>query len=243
MRSALVPSRRRFLLHSGLGALALALGCKPDEQGKDSSDTGSGGETGDTGSPSGETADTGETAETAETGEAADPWGEAPTDCSTPTAQTGTGPFYREGMPERTNLNPLDEAGTPIRMYFRVFDQRCTPLAGALVEVWHCAPEAEYDMESTDYRFYGSQYTDSEGRGFVESIRPPIYFDDAGEHAPHVHFQITLDGYKVIATQVQFEADDDESGLYPVVAEELDADGFYATLFTIVLEPNEPPPA
>lgn len=235
MRNAPLSTRRSFLVQSGLGTLALVIGCTPEDG--EPKETGGGDSGGDSGGA--DSADSGG----ADTGAEVDPWGDPPTDCSAPTEHTGTGPFYREGMPERTDLNPLDEEGTPVRIYFRVLDQSCAPLAGCLVEVWHCAPEASYDMSTEDYRFYGSQLTDAEGRGFVETLRPPVYVDDAGEHAPHIHFQLTLTGYRVIATQIQFEEDDDESGMYPVVTTTTGSDGVAQATLNFVLQPDEAPPA
>lgn len=244
-RLVLAPrSRRSFLVSASLSLLALAAGC-PAETPKDpdaepDSDPGDTGGTtdsaGDTGDTSGvDTADSGadsadsDTGTTTETGDTSgveeDPWGPDPTDCSTPSAETGTGPFYRAGAPERTDLNPLDEEGTTLRVYFRVVNTRCEPIAGCLVEVWHCAPEAEYDMTSDDYRFYGVQYTTPQGRGFIETIKPPTYVDDAGEHMPHIHFQLTAPGYRKIAFQCLFledgaSPDDLNPVLDPVVAED-----------------------
>lgn len=230
-----IPSRRSFLAQSGLGALALALGCTPEAKVGDTGggprDTGgtpdSGGETGlDTSGGTG-----------GDTSGAEDPWGELPTDCAAPSVDTGTGPFYRDGAPERTELNAFDEDGTPIRVYFRVVDTTCAPLAGVLVEVWHCAPEAQYDMTSDDMRFYGKQTTDAQGRGFIQTIKPPTYVDDAGEHDPHIHLQMTVDGYDSIALKLLFREDDpDPREADPVLELVEDGEGYWVDNVVFVLE-------
>ena len=213
-------SRRGFLVNAGLGLLALATACpapapKDPEADSDPGDTGASGDSGgadtsaETGGDTSGDSDSGAVSETGDTaGEVEDPWGPAPTDCSAPSNETGTGPFYRSGAPERTDLNPFDEAGTTLRVYFRVLNTRCEPVVGCFVEVWHCAPEAQYDMSTSDYRFYGVQYTDSSGKGWIETIKPPTYVDDAGSHKPHIHFQLTAEGYQKIAFQCLFLEDD-----------------------------------
>lgn len=228
---ALAPNTRRaFLSSAGLGMLLLAVGCPADpaktpDDGEDP-DTGEPGDSGDSATDSAADSSTDETGldtgggvetgdpdsgtpdETGDTsGVEEDPWGPEPTDCATPNVETGTGPFYRAGAPERTNLNPLAESGTSMRLYFRVVNARCEPIVGCFIEIWHCAPEAQYDMTSDDYRFYGVQYTDAEGKGMIETIKPPVYVDDAGEHKPHIHFQFTADGYQKIAFQCLFLED------------------------------------
>ena len=254
-RFILAPNTRRaFLAQAGMGLLVLAAGCPDDGSKEPDPDTGGAGDTGDSeidgetgGDTGGETggdtgaetgdADTGGAGETGDTaGVEEDPWGPAPTDCAEANAETGTGPFYRAGMPERTALNPFGEDGTPIRVYFRVVNTSCAPIAGCLIEVWHCAPEAAYDMSSDDYRFYGLQHTDAEGKGFIETIRPPVYVDDAGSHKPHIHFQFTVDGYRKTAFQCLFIEDgvspDERNPVLELVA---GADGVYTESVVFVL--------
>lgn len=251
-------TRRAFLAQAGLGLLVIAAGCPTDspKDPDDDPDTGDTGETGDSGADSetgaetgaetgGETGDT-DTSDPSETGDTAgveeDPWGPEPTDCAEPNAETGTGPFYREGAPERTAINPFDEDGTKIRVYFRVVNTACAPIAGCLIEVWHCAPEAAYDMSSDDYRFYGVQTTGADGRGFIETIRPPVYVDDAGAHKPHIHFQFTVAGYRKTAFQCLFLEDGvgpDERN--PVLELVEGPDGVYTDSVVFVLAEDTPP--
>lgn len=220
-RVATTTNRRAFLAQSGLGALAFAVGCQPETKtspGGDSAALDSGLDTGDTGA------------------EAVDLWGPAPTDCADPTGGTGTGPFYREGAPLRTDLNVLGEEGDAIRIYFRVLDQNCTPIPNAFCEIWHCAPEAAYDMETDDMRFYGSQYTDAEGKGWFQTLKPPIYTDDAGQHINHIHVLITVTGFKVLAFQVQFSEDGMVEGAINEIADLVEAaDGFREASLNFIL--------
>lgn len=234
MSAALVEisNRRTFLSRAGLGAIAVATGCVPDSKSTADSDTGRS----DSGALDSSADTAGDTGGGVDTGPPADGWAEVPTDCATPTTGTGTGPFYREGAPLRTDLNVLDEEGDAIRIFFRIVDQECNPVANAFCEIWHCAPEAAYDMTSDDMRFYGTQYTDAEGKGWFQTIKPPIYVDDAGEHINHIHIQVTMVGFPILAFQVLFEED-------PIPASEINetvtlteaADGFREGAITIVL--------
>lgn len=223
-----ISNRRTFLTRAGLGAMAVAAGCVPDakspaESGGDSAGTDSGADTaGDSGG--------------GDTGPPTDGWAEVPTDCATATNGTGTGPFYREGAPLRTDLNVLDEEGDAIRIFFRVVDEQCNPVANAFCEVWHCAPEAQYDMTSDDMRFYGTQYTDAEGKGWFQTIKPPVYVDDAGEHINHIHIQITATGFPILAFQVQFYEDGVVDGPLNELTELTEAsDGFREGAITVIL--------
>ena len=224
-------SRREFLSQAALGSLAFTMGCTldpksgdvPDEDPLDSAAV-------DTAAVDTAVVDSG-------TAEELDPWGDMPTECPDPTPESGTGPFYRPDAPTRSILNIFAEDGVPMRIYFRLLDTSCAPIVGAMCEIWHCAPEAQYDMTSTDMRFYGTVYTDAEGKGYMESIKPPTYIDDAGTHSPHVHFQVTAAGYKTVAFQVRFAGDEgvppEEKN--PVAELVEDADGFMCDNFNFVM--------
>lgn len=231
-----ISNRRTFLTRAGLGAIAVAAGCVPDS--KSPADTG-GGAGGDSGGTDSNLDSAGDTGGAVDTGPPADGWAEVPADCADATRGTGTGPFYREGAPLRTNLNVLDEEGDAIRIYFRVVDQECRPVSGAFCEIWHCAPEQQYDMTSDDMRFYGSQVTDEEGKGWFQTLKPPVYIDDAGAHINHIHIQVTGTGYPILAFQVQFYEDGVVDGAINELTELTEAsDGFREGAITIILSPE-----
>src|SRR4051812_12022760 len=57
------------------------------------------------------------------------------------------GPYYRANSPARASLCDPAEPGEPYALGGRIFSaDGCTPLAGALVEVWHASADGEYDM-------------------------------------------------------------------------------------------------
>jgi hypothetical protein len=196
-------SRRTFLRRAGLAGVGLAVGCAPDEEKSGRNDGSHGGRPADSASGG----DSGAPDSAADTGFSEDAWGEI------------RGPFYREGAPERHDLNILGEEGTTIRLHFRVLDAACQPIAGAVVEVWHCAPEAAYDMSSEDMRFYGKVITDEQGRGWFTTLEPPPYLDENGVMRPHIHYVLNASGFTELVAQTKFAHDEalDEPLDSPVV--------------------------
>ena len=244
----MIPTRRRMLQDLGLCAAALAAACvrPPDSEGAslvggDSStpeDSGTTGALEDTAGADTGAADTG--ASVAYTPDES-AWDDPPNDCAEATIRRNKGPFYREGIPERNLLNVHDEQGQVYRIFFRVVDHACTPIEGARVEVWHCAPESVYDMTSVSYRFYGAILTDAEGRGWFQSLVPPPYLDAVGLMRPHIHYWLVAEGFLALETQTKF-AFDPEVGEDPSLDHILEfteaADGALEARRLFVLEPD-----
>jgi protocatechuate 3,4-dioxygenase beta subunit len=62
------------------------------------------------------------------------------------------GPFYRPDAPTRQDLTHESLKGSIIELKGRVFKPDCvTPLSNALVEIWHCNTEGEYDNDSKEF--------------------------------------------------------------------------------------------
>ncbi|HSI90395.1 MAG TPA: hypothetical protein VK927_04720, partial [Adhaeribacter sp.] len=63
------------------------------------------------------------------------------------------GPFYRPGAPLRPDLTFGGLKGNRILVSGKVLRADCaTPIKNALVEIWHCDTEGEYDNTSKDFR-------------------------------------------------------------------------------------------
>lgn len=130
------------------------------------------------------------------------------------TPEDALGPYYvcmdfREAIAE-------DRPGYPLRLGFRILDGACAPVAGAVVDVWHCDAggyysgfDADPDKEAgttsvqrTDTRFCrGSQLTDDEGVSEFETIFPGWY---AGR-TTHIHVRVYLPDGRTFVTQTYFE--------------------------------------
>lgn len=207
-------SRRRLLQLSGAGLAGLATGCVPEKPLPES--------------------------ETGDTATAADPWGEAPTECATATMRRGEGPFYLEGSPERTALNIYGREGTLIRLYVRVVDQDCAPIAGAVIEVYHCGPDEEYVMDDEAMPYRGTIITDEDGKAWFESLEPPPYLDENGLMRPHIHYKINAEGYEELTAQTKFAHDPelDEPIESLVVVEFTDVGGVLEGQHTFILVPT-----
>jgi protocatechuate 3,4-dioxygenase beta subunit len=91
--------------------------------------------------------------------------------------------------------------GQLIHLRTRVVDEDGAPVAGAVVEVWHCNAAGKYihpnDTHDAppDPNFYGAARLVADGEGLVElrTIKPGAYpVPDAGGwwRPPHVHFSV-----------------------------------------------------
>jgi hypothetical protein len=79
------------------------------------------------------------------------------------------GPYYRLGTPQRSNL--LEPGDKPeLVLTGRVLNPEGRPIAGALVNFWHCDHRGGYDM--VGYRYTGYVITDEAGRYRLTTIVP-----------------------------------------------------------------------
>jgi protocatechuate 3,4-dioxygenase beta subunit len=126
------------------------------------------------------------------------------------------GPFYRPGIPIRSNLDLYGDAGVPVRLRGRVTDGECLPVVGAIVELWHASPsapdrvpgdvDANYDA-TVEYRYYGQVATDAEGRYAFDTLRPGWYLNGAEYRPAHLHLKIWAADVERLTTQLYFEGD------------------------------------
>lgn len=109
--------------------------------------------------------------------------------------QQTEGPYFVDEDLNRSDIRE-DKAGVPLRLMFRVSQvsaSTCAPLAGAVVDIWHCDAEGRYS-DVSDRRFNtvgqtflrGSQVTDAEGTVEFMTIYPGWY----PGRTVHVHFTI-----------------------------------------------------
>lgn len=112
------------------------------------------------------------------------------------------GPFFVSERPKRSDLRLEDatgtlKAGVPLALSFRVFGIReaCTPLEGAVVDVWHCDAQGNYSgvtdrtegldtVEQTWLR--GFQRTGADGVARFTTVYPGWY----PGRAVHIHFKV-----------------------------------------------------
>lgn len=86
-------------------------------------------------------------------------------------------------------------AGVPLRFRLRLLDsaQRCRPLAGHAVYLWHCDRDGRYSMYARELRqqnyLRGVQVSDADGWLQFDSIVPGCYRG----RWPHAHFSVYAD--------------------------------------------------
>ena len=142
------------------------------------------------------------------------------------TSRQVEGPFFI-AAPHRRDLKE-DRVGKDMTLAMRVVRMPdCTPVAGAIVEIWQCDAEGIYsgypdeiphDLWRTlllagtgekhvppvnEARFLrGAQLTDSEGRVTFDTIFPGWY----EPRTPHIHFKILAGENELLTSQFYFHA-------------------------------------
>jgi protocatechuate 3,4-dioxygenase beta subunit len=115
--------------------------------------------------------------------------------------QQTEGPYFIDESLNRSDIrsDPSDGSvrpGTALDLRFRVsrlISGGCSPLAGAVVDVWHCDHQGAYsDVEDPNFNTVGKKFlrgyqvTDAEGVARFKSIYPGWY----PGRTVHIHFKI-----------------------------------------------------
>lgn len=114
-----------------------------------------------------------------------------------PTVSQTEGPFYTPRTPRKRSFR-ADARGEAITLIGFVTDQRCRPLANALVDLWHADARGDYDNRG--FRLRGHQFTDARGRYVFETILPGLY----PGRTRHFHVKVAVPGQRVLTTQLYF---------------------------------------
>jgi protocatechuate 3,4-dioxygenase beta subunit len=122
------------------------------------------------------------------------------------TLEREAGPFFRPNSPLERDLYPDAPGGERITVAGFVFDNRCRPLAGSLIEIWHADENGDYD--SVGFRLRGHQFTDAQGRWWFNTIVPALY----PGRTRHFHFKVQRPGGRVLTTQLYFPGENRNEG-------------------------------
>jgi protocatechuate 3,4-dioxygenase beta subunit len=122
----------------------------------------------------------------------------APT-CSGLTQPQTEGPYYKADTPQRNSLFEAGMPGTRLLLVGYVLDQNCQPLPNAWLDFWQADANGEYD--NTGYRLRGHQFTDAQGRYYLETILPGLY---SSRPIEHIHVKIRPEGGQEITSQLYF---------------------------------------
>lgn len=123
-----------------------------------------------------------------------------------PTRPDAEGPFFEPGAPSRTELAP-DEPGEPLEIRGTVVDADCTPLPGALLDVWQADAEGNYHDAGAEWRLRAQMTTDDQGRYHFTTIKPGRYPLAGSTRPAHIHFMVSHPGLQPVTTQLYFEGD------------------------------------
>jgi protocatechuate 3,4-dioxygenase beta subunit len=128
--------------------------------------------------------------------------------CTDPTPRIPEGPYYREGVPLRDELNVTGESGPALVLQGRVLGPECAALSSDFeVVIWHARQDGTYDFTGADFQGYGRVQPAADGTFCVSTLRPPSYTNGTNVIAQHVHIAILREGVRVFTTQVYFDGD------------------------------------
>jgi protocatechuate 3,4-dioxygenase beta subunit len=118
------------------------------------------------------------------------------------------GPFYRPDAPIRSDLTYEGLKGTRIVLKGKVFKSDCTTvLQDALVEIWHCNTEGEYDNETKEFKQRASLNTNNKGEYAFTTILPGKYLNGELYRPSHIHYRVTEKNSKELISQIYFKGD------------------------------------
>ena len=138
-----------------------------------------------------------------------EPTPEAPDDDEPTPAQT-EGPFYKPKTPKRASLIEKGFEGKKLIVEGQVLDTKGKPIAGALLDFWHCDATGEYD--NAGYHGRGHQFADGDGKWKLETIVPGLY----PGRTRHIHVRVQKPNGRILTTQLYFpgEAGNARDGIY-----------------------------
>ena len=124
------------------------------------------------------------------------------------TPRDALGPFYVKGAPAQAELCASGSGGgQKLAVTGRVLGMPdCTPLAGALVEVWQADSRGDYTQvtagrqDDPNCLLRASVRTDAEGRYSFRTLLPGEY----PGRPRHIHYRVSAKGYATLVTQLYF---------------------------------------
>ena len=118
--------------------------------------------------------------------------------CSGLTPSQTEGPYYTPDTPERNSLYQDGMQGTHLILVGYVLDENCQPLSNAWIDFWQADANGQYD--NSGYRLRGHQFTDDQGRYYLETVVPGEY----PGRTEHIHFKVQTQNGNVLTSQLYF---------------------------------------
>ena len=166
--------------------------------------------------------------------------GVAPDTCDA-TDPFAEGPYFRSDAPDRTDLRVSEDSGTVFHLVLEVRSGAdCLPLPGAVVELWHCNPDGDYDMSTSELQYRCRVRTDFAGQVELTTYKPVAYpLDDSRWMPRHFHLKVAAAGHDSLTTQLRFTGDPYDDGTLPadlMMTPILQSDGSERVQFVLVLD-------
>ena len=214
--------RRRFLIMGTTGLGSLLVGCSNRSsktglmrdvgQNRDPSDTGT--------RPPQPPIDAGRDSTTKDVSPVDQPDALRPeTDECTPTSDDITGPYWREGIPVRSNFDLYNHVGPRLTLTGVIRDEACKGIPSVVIEMWHAQPTqvsvenlsnadtVEYDFTGPALQYYGQFTTGTDGRYTVITKKPGWYLNGPNFRPSHIHARVYVDNVERLTTQLYFKDD------------------------------------
>jgi len=118
--------------------------------------------------------------------------------CNGLTQSQTEGPYYTPGTPRRNSLVEKDIQGTRLILVGYVLDRNCQPLPNTWMDFWQADANGVYD--NSGYQLRGHQFTDLQGRFYLETIIPGEY----PGRTEHIHVKIQSESGNMLTSQLYF---------------------------------------
>ena len=118
--------------------------------------------------------------------------------CNGFTLSQTEGPYYTPDTPERHALYENGMPGTRLTLVGYVLDANCQPLPNAWIDFWQADAIGQYD--NSGYRLRGHQFTDGQGRYYLETVVPGEY----PGRTEHIHFKVQPQNGNMLTSQLYF---------------------------------------
>ena len=155
--------------------------------------------------------------------------------CNGLTPEQTEGPYYTPNTPERNILFEPGMAGERLIVVGYVLDPNCQPIPNAWLDFWQANANGVYD--NTGYTLRGHQFTDSQGRYFLETVMPGEY----PGRTEHIHVKVQAPNGTVHTSQLYFPnaAANTSDGIFnPALIVTLEErEGYYVAYFNFVIAP------
>ena len=113
------------------------------------------------------------------------------------TEDSGSGPNYKTGAPERAVFVEKEMSGRRLAVFGRVVGADCRPIPGAVLDIWQANDQGHYDLEG--FKLRGRLATDKSANYRLETILPGRYGPPA-----HIHVKVSAPGSPLLTTQFYF---------------------------------------